>query len=272
MKSIHEIVKIIDLQEEVASLVISAFNGLNIKEYDEYIQQLLNIQSAPEARNELIKVLEPDPNNIKMLTCMLYGLSYTYEKYQQLGISDEIYASTMKCFTRFIQERWNGYHEWSFDRDWWSYRQIAMTIFRLGELEYEMKNKNNEKYISLHIPSDANLLIDKVCESLFFAQQFFKQYFSEYSNVEYRCHSWLLSPALKKLLPPTSNILKFQSLFTIINEDYSSSGYIEWVYKRKYQDYRELPENTTLQRNLKQFLISGNLVSIGLGILKNNLE
>ena len=272
MKSIFEIIQIINLQEEVASLVISTYNSFNIRKYDEYLQQLLNIQTAPEARISLMTALEPDSNNIKMLTCMLYALSYTYDKYQELGISDDIFASTMKCFTRFIQERWNGYHEWIFDRDWWSYRQIAMTIFRLGELEYEMKNKDNEQYISIHIPSDANLSIEKVGESLTYAKQFFNQYFSDYSNVEYRCHSWLLSPALKNLLPPHSNILKFQSLFTLIKEDYSSSGYIEWVYKRKYQDYQELPENTTLQRNLKQYLISGNVVSIGLGILKNKYE
>ena len=268
MKLLKKIIKMIDLQEEVAALVISNFKSLNFEKYKEDIKQLSNIKNAPDARNRLIEALEPDSDNMRILTCMLYGLTYTYHSYQKLGINDEIFSSTMKCFTRFLQEHWNGYQEWVFDRDWWVYRQIAMTIFRLGELEYEMKDNENGKYISIHIPSDANFSMDQVKTSISYSLWFFEKYFPDYTDVEYRCHSWLLSPHLKTLLPENSNILRFQSLFTLVKEDYSSSGYIEWVYKRKYQDYNELPETTTLQRNMKRYLLDGKVVSIGTGVLK----
>jgi hypothetical protein len=146
-----------------------------------------------------------------------------------------------------------------------------MTVFRLGELEYEMKSIDIDRYISIHIPSDAVFLPEKVKASLLASRAFFRAHFPDYENVEYRCSSWLLSPALKTLLPPQSNILAFQSLFTLTGEDYSGSGYITWVYKRKYDDYRELPEETTLQRNLKQYLLSGEVLSVGKGVLKKEL-
>lgn len=268
MKSLNEIIKMIDLQEEVARNVISTYNDLNIEEYDEYIKQLLNIDTAPEARSKLKEALGLDPKNIKMLTCMLYSLTFTYEDYQNIGITEEVFIPTMKCFTRFIQEHYNSNNEWGFDRDWWTYRQIAMTIFRIGELEYETRFIEGDKYISIHIPSDAKFSIQEIKDSISQAKLFFRDYFPDYTDVEYRCHSWLLSPSLKGLLPESSNILKFQSLFNIIKEDYSSTGYIEWVFKSKYQDYKQLPEDTTLQRNMKKYLLSGGLISIGLGILK----
>lgn len=268
MKTINEIIQMIDLQEEVASMVLNTYNRMKIEKNEKYIKLLNNIESAPEARERLKEILEPDNNNMKILTCMLYALTFTYEKYQAIGIDDEVFSATNKCFTRFLEEHKKGYNEWVFDRDWWTYRQIAMTIFRIGQLEYEMKDYEGEKFISIHIPSDAILLSDKIKDSIKQAKQFFKKYYPLYSEVEYRCNSWLLSPSLKKILPPTSNILKFQSLFKIIKETYSSSGFISWVYKKHYEDYHDLPENTTLQRNMKKYLLEGSSISIALGVLK----
>jgi len=267
MITFQQIIKLIALQKEVVPAVIDIFDSLPFEKYENDIKGLLQIEEAPAARDKLKEVLRDDPQNMKMLTCMLHALSYTYENYQKIGIDDVIFVSTMKCFTRFLQEHYNGYKEWVFDRDWWTYRQIAMKIFRLGELEYEMKNDGKDNYISLHIPSDAHLAIDKVKTSVTFSEKFFQRYFPDYDKSAYRCRSWLLSPALKSLLPDDSNIIKFQSLFKLTKEDDGGSGYIQWIYKKKYQDYNELPEITTLQKNLKRFLLSGNTLSIGTGIL-----
>jgi hypothetical protein len=142
-----------------------------------------------------------------------------------------------------------------------------MSIFRLGELEFEMKNIDGDKFISIHIPSDSIIELENVKESIKRAKEFFKEHYPDYANVEYRCNSWLLSPSLKKLLPPSSRILAFQSLFRIVEETYSSDGYISWVFKRKYDNFNELPEETTLQRNMKKYLLKGYRISTALGIL-----
>lgn len=271
MKTIMEIMNMIDLQEEVVNQVISEINNLNLKQYEKDIFDLLEIEKANEAKNRLKEALDPDPNNIKILACMLYALTFTYERYNNKGISEEIFIQTMKAFKRFIDEYYAGYKKWKFDREWWTYRQLAMTIFRIGELEYEMKIEEGKKLISVHIPSDANLHIDKVIASIRESFVFFEKYYPDYINAPYRCRSWLLSSDLLKLLPSESNIIKFRSLFEIVDEVYGQTGFIRWIYKAEYDNYEELPEDTTLQRNLKQHLLNGGSVSVATGFLKKDL-
>lgn len=270
MKTLVQIMDKIDFQEDIVKKVIEAAQNLNIDSYIDAILKLTNIESASEAWNKLKKELEPDPGNFKMLTCMLYSLNFTHEEYKKRKISEKIFIDTMKAFKRFIDERYAGSKEWAFDRDWWTYRQTAMSIFRIGELEYEMKKTEEKNYISIHIPSDANLKFEKVIESMNESIIFFKKYYPEFQDVEYVCRSWLLSSDLEKVLPATSNILKFRSLFNIISENYNSSGFIKWIYKSEFSDLNDLPEDTTLQRNLKQYLLAGNSVSVAYGIIDFN--
>lgn len=271
MKTIMEIIKMIDLQEEVVSQVITEINNLNIKQYEKDILDLLEIEKANDAKNRLKEALDPDPNNMKILSLMLYALTYTYERYKEKGISEYIFIQTMKAFKRFIDEHYAGYKKWKFDRDWWTYRQIAMAIFRIGELEYEMKQEEGKKLISIHIPSDAKISSENVISSIKESFAFFEKYYPDYSNVSYRCRSWLLSSDLLKLLPTESNILKFRSLFEIVEESYGQTGFIKWIYKAEYDNYNELPEDTSLQRNLKQHLLNGGSVSVATGFLKKDL-
>lgn len=270
MKTIEDIMNLIDLQAEVRQLVIKAAMKLDFDEFEYDILKLTYIESAPGARNSLKERLEPDDGNIKLLACFLYAARFTYEKYQELFISEKIYVDTLKALTRFINEHYISYDKWAFDRDWWAYRQLSLTLFRIGVLEYEMKEKDNEKYISIHIPSDADIKPEKVRASLIEARAFFKVYYPEFKDVSYSCSSWLLSSDLDNVLPPTSNIIKFKCLFNIISESYPNTGFIKWIYKGEYSNLVDLPEDTTLQRNLKTYLLEGNSVSVAYGIIDFN--
>lgn len=267
MKTITDIMIKLDMQAEIKKKVIEVAQTIDLDLYKDDIIALTDIKTASEAKDRLKEKLAPDNGNIKILTCMLYALNYTYVGYKDKGISKTIFIDTMKAFRRFVQEHYNGNQKWAFDRDWWIYRQLAMTIFRIGELEYEMKNVDGNKYISMHIPSDANLKPDKVKQSLNEALDFFRKYYLEYSEVKYVCSSWLLSSDLVNVLDEESNILKFRELFDILRENYNSSGFIKWIYKTEYSDLNDLPEDTSLQRNLKQYLLAGNSVSVAYGEL-----
>ena len=270
-KALDRIIERIDFPKDAVKKIKSAFAGLRPEEYPDDIGAFLDIKTAIPSWRGLKEKLAPDPDNMKILSLMLYALSFTYDNYQKAGIPDEIFNATIGCYNRFLREHYAGYGRWAFDRDWWTHLQIAMTIFRVGELEYEMKRDQNDKFISIHIPSDTVFTMERIKDSLARSRAFFRDYFPEYGDVEYRCRSWLLSPALKKMLPEGSNILAFQSLFDFTGEDCSSSGYIEWIFKRKYEDFRDLPEDTTLQRNLKKYLLAGNVLSVGKGVLKKEL-
>ena len=105
-----------------------------------------------------------------------------------------------------------------FDRYWWTTRQAGCHLFRIGELEYEMKHIDDSIVIGIHIPSDADFSPSKVDDSITNARRFFSKYYPELSDTEYRCHSWLLDHHLRGMLNNDSNILYFQNLFEIIDE------------------------------------------------------
>lgn len=188
-------------------------------------------------------------------------------------ISEEIYIETMKCFSRFVREHKVSYGVYGFDRGFWTPHQIEGKLFRIGELEYQIDDE--EKVISIHIPSDADLSDDLVDASYAEQKQFFAENFPETAGWPGMCESWLLSPALKELLPSDSRILAFAARFEITQTNPDATDYLEWVYKlasgqQKSAELENLREDTSLQRRMKDFLRAGGKVGIAWGIWKKS--
>lgn len=267
MINVNEVCKVINLQEHIRKQVIKFDKDFNYSIIEKIINKFQDRNTREEGRLELKNILGEDRDGIKILACMLYCAAECYTKYEQLGISDKIFADTMKCFTRFISEHYESYGYYAFDRDWWTTRQISLQLFRIGQLEYELGVVDGKKTVKLHIPSDADITQEKCDESLREAKKLIETKFSDYAKCEWTCCSWLLSPALKKLLTVNSNILRFQKRFRILSCNEDEDEFLEWVYKRKDYPLNELPENTTLQRNMKIYLLSGGKVGDAFGIM-----
>ena len=135
-------------------------------------------------------------------------------------------------------------------------------------MEYEIKHIDDEIVIGIHIPSDVDFSPSAIDESLASAKQFFSEHYPELSKAEYRCHSWLLDKQLRKMLKDSSNILSFQNRFEIFDEGEISTDFIEWLYNTRTTDYYTLPENTSLQRNVKMHILSDGIVRNAYGRLK----
>lgn len=268
---LSELCELINLQKEIRTKVESFFREFKFEEIKEILFKLKNNITEKKAREELKQLFFPDEKNIKILSCMLFCALEEYELYKTKGIPKDIFVETMKCFTRFIEECKQITGEYAFDREWWTSRQISGSLFRIGALEFEMREWNRKDVISIHIPSDVAFSIENCKESIKQAKCFFKKYFIGFSKTKYICNSWLLSPELISLLPEKSNIIKFQTLFDIYLIKYDNNEYIEWVFQKRNCDLSDLPEKTTLQRNMKQFLLSGNAIGTGLGILKEDI-
>lgn len=267
MKTLEEIMEMIDLQEEVQKELINMKPKLKGEELERLIVLLAEENEWEAARIKLQQLLAPDENGLKMLFCMLKAAAYSYEKYQAEGISDKIFADTMKCFTRYIGEHKVSYGYYGFDRDFWAGRQLSLIIFRLGELEFEKCNRDGKKSVNVHIPSDAALTREN-CEASFQqSRQFYGQYDKNYVGVSYHCYSWLLSPALKELLPENSKIIKFQEMFRIEKVYQEEDDYKEWVFKRRDISPEEMPEDTSLQKKMKKHLQNGGWIGVAEGVL-----
>lgn len=267
MKTLEEIMEIIDLPGEVGTELISLEPELNRAEIEELLVLLTEEARWEDARISLKELLEPDEKGLKMLLCMLKAAAYSYEKYKIHGISDRIFADTMKCFTRFVKEHKVSYGYYGFDRDFWTGRQLSLLIFRLGELEFEKCVKDEEYLIGVHIPSDGSLSGENCEESVRQSRSFFERYDKRFAGVPYTCYSWLLSPALKELLPADSRILRFQEMFRIEHIYQEETAYKEWVFKRRDISPEEMPEDTSLQRKMKEHLLNGGWIGEAEGVL-----
>lgn len=265
---LYELYDLIDLQTEMIQKLKLVGEKIDLKQIDFYLKQLMDRETAVESYRHLKTLLEEDKDNMKMLYCQLECARRVFDQYQKKHIKDTIYRDTMKCFSRFIEECKKKNGRMFFDRDWWTYRQISMSLFRIGELEYEFQKYEGENVIAIHIPSDANLSKGAVDASMKQAEIFFQTYYHDYKYEKYSCDSWLLSPRLKPLLSKKSNILSFQNRFHIVQENNEDKDYIEWLFQVPIDtNYKNLPAKTDLQKKVKEILLNGGNIGSAYGII-----
>lgn len=267
--TIEELCGRIGLQEEVTAGVMQFSCGFDFESVRQELEALKKTETSKEALEHLQASLGEDAGHVKILSCMLQCACEAYKVYRDLSINDEIFYATMKCFTRFIGECAERTGEYAFDREWWTARQVGCTLFRIGELEYEMVRMDGRPAVSIHIPSDAGLSPEKCSASILSAKGFFTEHFPAYKDSAYICDSWLLSPVLAGMLRPESNIAAFQRRFEIIDVRQPDTEFLEWLYHTYSTDYAGLPENTSLQRSMKRHLLAGGEMSSALGVLRN---
>jgi len=261
---IDELFKGINLQKVIIDKIIPIITEKE-DEFNQYVNDLIDFDKSEKTYEALCKIY--DWNSFEMLSIYLLSCLKIYDKYQLLGINDDIFFDTMKCFTRFIDECYVKTGKYYFDRSWWTYRQVRMSEFRIGILEYKFDLENN--VVSIHIPSDAKLNKDNIEKSIKNANEFINKYYPEYSNFKMVCDSWLLSPKLKLYLNDNSNILLFQNYFNIISFEEDDYGYIEWLFKENINfNIINFKEDTSLQRKVKKALLNGEKIGCAYGILK----
>lgn len=265
--TLEELCSKIALQPEMTRRVLAFSRGFDWACAAPELEGLFQRARWDGALAALKAKLGPDGDGVKILACMLRCARETYGRCRAQGIPEQVFTDTFRCFPRFIGEHIASYGAPAFDRDWWTARQVSMELFRLGELEYETVTLDGAPAVSIHIPSDAVLTQPRLRESWARARDFFGAYRPGYRDAVWYCHSWLLEPALARVLPEGSNILGFQRSFRIGRVDYGARDFVEWVFKDPGLAPEDYPENTTLQRRLKAYLLEGGEIGEGLGYL-----
>ena len=252
----------LDMPERIANEAASA----DISPMQKYIDGLLSKETGDETYKALAESIGEDPRGIKMLALQLAAALRSREMYAKRNFSDQIYIDTMKCFPRFIQEcEWRTGHP-GFDTGWWSWRHLSLTLFRLGTLEFETNDVDGIKTLSVHIPSNAVMTRENLNASYKWAAEFFTWYDYEYIYSD----TWLLSPALKELLPEGSRILEFMSDYDIEKINPDGQSFMEFLFKKKYPDIDSLPEDTSLRRAVKKHLKAGGKIGDAFGRYRKN--
>lgn len=212
------------------------------------------------------------------LAAMLSGACRTRLAYRERHIPEEIYTATMGCFPRFLAETHEITGKWAFDRGFWTWRQVGCRLFRLGALEFEycVPEDGREPFLSVHIPSGTALAREALDDSYARAQRFFRGegcvfcYGGPPRHAE--CESWLLAPALDRLLPEDSGIRRFSGDYRRGAIDEDSTEFYRWLFHSEEPlPAGDLPEDSSLQRAVKQFLLSGGKLGSACGRLTGKM-
>jgi len=192
--------------------------------------------------------------------------------YNAKNISHDILTDTISDLAVWINRHKNWTGEWGFSQPGWLILHIRGRIFKLGRLQFETSKMwdgvtlksgdiihKGEDYLNIHIPRGGRMDEAACLESFERAKEFFPKVLN-YDFKAFGCHTWLFDPAFEKLLPPDSNILKFQRLFEIFpgGEDFGGLDYV-FINITK-ENIKDAPENTYFQKTLKEYILSGGIM------------
>ncbi|OGS27329.1 MAG: hypothetical protein A2297_05560 [Elusimicrobia bacterium RIFOXYB2_FULL_48_7] len=118
--------------------------------------------------------------------------------------------------------------------------------------------KKGDPELFFHIPATGPMDHAACGESLRQAAAFFPKHFPEHSFKAFICTSWLLDPQLEKYLPPSSNLVQFQSEFYLLPvPGASDDGLFGHVFGKRFENIDEIPQLTSLQKALVKHMKSG---------------
>lgn len=263
-----ELYQILELPSKVINELNTYEDVRNFRLPYELQQRLLSRADWDEAVKELQTMLEEDPHGFKLLWEMLdLTCNYSYPKYKEMGIPDEIFIATMKFITRFLEWHREYHGEYKFTQAPWFPREISCIEFRVGALEYEFV-EGETREIAMHIPSDAKFDRATVLESLKEFTAFRDTYFSDWKGVTFTCETWMLAPAMEELLNETSNVLAYKHMFELDKIDAEATWFMGFIFPGHAGEFATLPERTSLQKKIKERLLSGKKIGVAKGHLK----
>lgn len=174
-------------------------------------------------------------------------------------------TDTENSFTATYAENETAYIGHPFDEDGY----ILPDTVTLDKSKWKKIIDKNDPVIALHIPAKRGLSPESV--DVFFKTviEFFEKYYPEYEYKAFTCGSWLMDSQLKSLLSESSNIVSFQNRFRKIRV--CSQG--ESVFRFAFNcpdanvDVPSLPEDTSLQRAIKNHYLNGKAIYEVLGFI-----
>lgn len=224
-------------------------------------------------------VLAPKSDLMRLAVCLNYAAEFTYPEYKNRGIDDKIFCDTMQDITIWCKNNSNmGLGNYR-----WIKNHLNCELFRIGRLQYQLfKCTNNtlnysklpfnygDNLIYVHIPQGEKLIYSDCVASLLSAKEFLEKYFPEFQYNFFFSESWLLYDKNREFMSSSSNIIQFQSLFSIAYSCNDQSQAIERIFGKMQIDKSKYPENTSLQKSSKKYILSGKKLGVGIGIINKN--
>jgi len=128
---------------------------------------------------------------------------------------------------------------------------------RLPAAEWRQALAPGDPVLEIHIPAGPPMDYAACAVSIRRAIEFFPRHFPDRPFVAFVCSSWILDAQFEALLPPTSNLVRFQKEVYLYPVRSSGDSTLETVFGSVCRDPAALPRETTMQRAFARHLEQG---------------
>lgn len=201
------------------------------------------------------------------------------ERYRAERLPDEMFWNTARDLTYKLRECYDNCGVWGTFVTFWFPEFYRLERFGLGRLQFERKAfpyegvpglQKGQTVYNCHIPSAGPLTPALVDDAFRRAKAFFAPELNGKPMPVY-CSSWLLYPPHIALFPAGSNLRLFAERFVLIEAVPDPTNHDFWrIFNQPWTPeiiIADLPENTSLRRAFKRFLLQGNTMGGGKSLL-----
>jgi hypothetical protein len=137
----------------------------------------------------------------------------------------------------------------------------------LDTQKWRIVAKPGDGSLDIHIPKDGKMDIEQCNKSLGEAFRLFGEIFPEKEIRIFTMCSWLLDAQFQQILSPQTNIVRFQRefyLFPVLSDEKST---YDRVFGNPEIDIAKAPEDTSLQKDIKRYVLTGERMRYNAGIM-----
>lgn len=146
---------------------------------------------------------------------------------------------------------------------------VENRIIRLERNIWGKVMEKNDPVLDCHIAAGEKLTHEACGESLKRAVDFYR----EFPFVGFMCSSWLLDPQLQLILPPDSNIVRFQRELYLYPVKADDKQTFERVFNDSSENLDKLKPVTSMQRAILEYVKKGNKMHYGsMFFLKDDVD
>ena len=268
-----------DIEKIYANEEAKALFAGAVDEYERDIHS--NYTELREAAKHAGEIVGVHAYSAELLLFICFS-KHLRELYRLRGISDRIWFDSMSDLKWKLWECKAVKGIWGSFVAGWFPGFFNLTRFALGRLQFEIvafdgeyeKNgkslKKGDKVINVHIPRTLTPLDKKSRDDAYSqAAEFFRD-MTDGAPIAFVCSSWLLYPEAEKILPAHSNIRGFMADYDIIRSKTNGEGEYGDMWRLFDMDFtgdlNDYPEDSSLRRAYKKFLLDGNRTGSGYGV------
>ena len=243
--------------------------------YDWDFDQAVKTVPVSDAITTSSPVFSTDDGRRNLLH-VLYLCEQLAARYAERGIPEKILTDTLADVPTWTNTHSSIQNTLYGGELSWLKRHLDFKIFRLGRLQFcmapaehdipEANVRAGDPVLEIHIPDGGSMSPEACDDSIAQAREFFATYFPDYHYRCFTCHSWLLDTTLKDFLRPDSNILHFQSRFTITEEEKRDSilRYV-FAWNTTRANIKTFPAETSFAAKVKAHILGGGSFYVALG-------